>query len=81
MASIEKLIERFKVRPADFTWAELVRLLRHFGYAEQKGKGSPRKFKASGRPTISLHEPHPGNVVKQYAVREVCDLLENEGLL
>lgn len=81
MASIEKLIQRLKTRPADFSWEELVRLLKHFGYAEQKGKGSRRKFKAAGRPTISLHEPHPGNIVKHYAVRDVCELLENEGLL
>jgi hypothetical protein len=81
MAAIDKLIERFKDAPSDFSWDELKRLLGHFGYAEAKGKGSRRKFKATGRPTLILHEPHPGKIVKQYAVRYVKDVLESEGLL
>jgi len=81
MAAIDKLIERFKAGPADFSWDELVRLLGHFGYAEQKGKGSRRKFKAANRPTLMLHEPHPAKIVKQYALRYVRETLETEGLL
>ncbi|MBL8536780.1 MAG: type II toxin-antitoxin system HicA family toxin [Hyphomonadaceae bacterium] len=81
MASIDKLVERFKQQPADFTWAELARLLAHFGYVEQKGKGSRRKFKGEGLPTLSLHAPHPANVVKLYVLREIRDVLELEGLL
>lgn len=81
MTAIDKLIERFKQLPTDFTWTELGRLLGHFGYAEQKGKGSRRKFKAQGLPTLSLHEPHPGKIVKLYALRDVLQVLQNEGLL
>lgn len=81
MAAIDTLIERFKQQPSDFTWAELGRLLAHFGSAEQKGKGSRRKFNGDGLPTLSLHEPHPSKIVKLHVLREVCDLLESEGLL
>lgn len=81
MASSEKLLERFRSVPADFTWDELKRVLAQFGYAEQKGKGSRRKFKADRRPTLILHEPHPGKIVKQYALRYVRETLENEGLI
>lgn len=81
MAAIDKLLERFRTVPTDFTWDELTRLLSHFGYSESKGKGSRRKFKASDRPTLILHEPHPARIVKQYAVRYVKETLENEGLL
>ena len=81
MAAIEKLIDRFKQSPKDFTWGELVKLLAHFGYAEKKGKGSRRKFVAQGLPTIILHEPHPKNEVKQYALKDVRETLEGEGLL
>jgi predicted RNA binding protein YcfA (HicA-like mRNA interferase family) len=81
MASVDKLIERFKDVPSDLTWDELKRLLAQFGYAEEKGKGSRRKFKATALPTLILHEPHPGRIVKQYAVRYVKDILESEGLL
>lgn len=81
VAAIGKLIERFKQRPADFTWDELTRLLAHCGYAEKKGKGSRRKFKAEGLPTLSLHEPHPSKIVKHYVLREVGEILESEGLI
>jgi predicted RNA binding protein YcfA (HicA-like mRNA interferase family) len=81
MSKLEKLKARLKVRPADFTWGEMVRLLEALGYAERAGDGSRRKFHGPGRPTISLHRPHPGDIVKRYAVREVADLLEKEGLL
>lgn len=81
MAAIYKLIERFRQCPADFEWSELVKLLSHFGYEEKTGKGSRRKFQGEGLPLISLHEPHPKKVVKRYALRQVLETLENEGLL
>lgn len=81
LAAIEKLVERFKQSPKDFTWNELTRLLAHFGYEEKKGKGSRRKFTKDGLPTIILHEPHPKNEVKQYALKYVREMLESEGML
>jgi hypothetical protein len=38
MARRDKLLERFRQQPADFTWDELVRLLRSFDY-EVAAKG------------------------------------------
>ncbi len=81
MPRLEKLIERFKSCPSDFTWDELVRLLKHLGYVEKKGAGSRRKFRGEGLPAINLHEPHPKKIVKQYALRQVREALESEGLL
>jgi predicted RNA binding protein YcfA (HicA-like mRNA interferase family) len=81
MSAAEKLLERFKGVPADFTWDELKRVLAQFGYAEHKAKGSRRKFKAERRPTLILHEPHPGKIVKKYALRYVRETLQNEGLI
>jgi predicted RNA binding protein YcfA (HicA-like mRNA interferase family) len=81
MARNDKLLERFKSRPKDFKWSELVRLLEGFGYKEIRGNGSRRKFVATGRPTIIAHTPHPGNVVKLYLVRQIAEMLENERLI
>ncbi len=81
MSRMEKLIERFLSAPSDFTWDELRRLLRHFGYSEQTGAGSRRKFSGHGLPTIYLHEPHPSRVVKAWAMRAVRDTLRGEGLI
>ncbi len=41
MGTKEKLIERFKRQPVEFTWEELVRLLSIFGHIQDnKGKTS-----------------------------------------
>lgn len=37
MGRNDKLIRRFKLKPKDFTWDELVALLAHFDYKEIKG--------------------------------------------
>lgn len=82
MAAHDKLIERFKSRPADFTWDELVRLLGGCGYRESKrGASSRRTFDGESLPKIKLHKPHPSNVVKRYVLDEVRDTLEKAGLI
>lgn len=77
MSKIEKLIERFKTVPKNFTWEELVKVLKHYGYQElsKKGKtgGSRRKFVNKNNDIINLHKPHPQNIVKQYAIRQVLE--------
>ena len=68
MGTKEKLIERFKALPSDFTFDELEKLLKCFGY-EKSNKG-----KTSGS---RLHKPHPGNIIKTYAMKQVLnDLIE-----
>lgn len=81
MSRHEKLLERFRSRPCDFTWAELKRLLAGFGYKEISGAGSRRRFVHENGVTISLHEPHPESVLKPYQVREVLMHLKQEGYL
>lgn len=78
MSKIEKLIARIKSNPVDVTWEELVKLLMYFGYMELKAgktRGSRRKFVGPNQAIISLHKPHPGNIVKQYALKQVIDHL------
>ena len=84
MGTKDKLIERFKRLPSDFTFDEMERLLAIFGYEKSdKGRtsGSRVIFKnRDGRP-IMLHKPHPGNIVKRYAMKQVLDDLIESGLL
>ncbi|MEE9255981.1 MAG: type II toxin-antitoxin system HicA family toxin [bacterium] len=73
MARRDKLIERFKSRPRDLAWDELTRLLEGLGYSEAKrGRtgGSRRRFVHPAAPAISLHKPHPGDIVKMYVIDE-----------
>lgn len=80
----EKLIRRFRSRPRDLAWDELVRLLESVGYAQVRtGRtgGARRRFIHPDAPTISLHKPHPGNIVKTYVIDEVLHLLTEEKLI
>jgi predicted RNA binding protein YcfA (HicA-like mRNA interferase family) len=84
MSQIDKRIERFKQKPKDFTWKELEKLLNVLGYVQtQSGKtsGSRRSFIHPTAPTISLHQPHPGNILKRYQLEQVYELLLEEDLL
>jgi HicA toxin of bacterial toxin-antitoxin, len=84
MARQDKLLARFRRQPADFTWDELVRLLRSFGYElESKGRtsGSRVRFARTNYPPINLHRPHPESIVRRYQLREVQVFLIAEGLL
>lgn len=79
-----KLISRFKTRPKDFTWEELIRLLVGLGYSEAaKGKtgGSRRRFVHPTAPIITLHKPHPGRIVKVYVIDDLIRVLTEEKLL
>ena len=84
MTRKDKLVARFLLRPRDFTWDELARLLAALGYSEAptgRTGGSRRRFVHASAPAISLHKPHPGNIVKQYALDEVRRVLQEEKLL
>ena len=84
MSRHEKLISRLLSSPRDFTWGELIKVLAGFGYAEVKtGKtgGSRRKFIDEHKNIISLHKPHPANIIKSYAIREVIAHLKIKGYL
>jgi hypothetical protein len=79
-----KLVDRFLSIPADFTWDEMLNVLASYGYTEiKKGKtaGSRRKFVDEENNLILLHKPHPANVVKKYAIKQVIDNLKEKGKL
>ena len=81
MSQIEKLIQRLLSLPKDFTWDELIKVLAHYGYIElKKGKtgGSRRKFADKEKNVIILHKPHPGNIVKAYALKQVIEHLQEK---
>ena len=82
MGTKEKLIDRLKSLPADFTFDEAARLLRLLGYARSdKGKtsGSKVMFIDECNRKILLHRPHPGNTLKKYALDSIIDKLIRNG--
>lgn len=84
MGRKDKVVARLRARPKDFTWEELVRLLEALGYREAatgKTGGSRRRFVHPSAPVIALHKPHPGSILKLYAVDQVIRVLSEEGLI
>ena len=82
MTRQEKLLNRFVSRPSDFTYNELIRLLRGFGYEELQGSGSRVVFRNKEiRHNIKLHKPHPGNVLKRYQIDLIIQELKLKSLL
>jgi hypothetical protein len=84
MSQIEKLIERLKKRPDIFAYQDMRRVLKHLGYLERVGgktSGSRIRFASAAHPPISLHKPHPDNEMKAYAIKDVAQFLEEEGLI
>ncbi len=82
MGKREKRITRLKTVPADFTWQELTAILKTLGYQQVQGSGSRVKFdNGNADQMINLHKPHPGNIVKRYALRQLIEKLEQSGLI
>lgn len=64
--------------PKDYTWNELLRLLAEHGYEPRKNGrtgGSRRRFINAAKQTITLHEPHPANILKEYQLKLVIEKL------
>jgi hypothetical protein len=84
MSRQEKLINRLLSVPKDFTWDELCKVVAIYNYREETGGktgGSRRRFVNSKNDVIMLHKPHPANIVKPYAIRQVILSLKEAGYL
>ncbi len=84
MGQKEKLIERLKQRPKDFTFEDAETLLKFFGYScSNKGKtsGSRIMFANDKHGNILLHKPHPQKELKTYQVKQLIEILEVEGFI
>ena len=82
MSSEEKMIVRIKSIPKDYTCSEARVLVGRFGYEERtKGKTSGSRvlfFREKDGRKIMLHKPHPGDILKHYAVKQLLEqLIEN----
>ena len=83
MSRRQKLIERLKSKPRDFTFSEMESLLFSLGFAKSnagKTSGSRVKYRMNGI-EIRVHKPHPGNLLKPYQVNQILDTLEQERLI
>ncbi|TVR55145.1 MAG: type II toxin-antitoxin system HicA family toxin [Spirochaetaceae bacterium] len=80
MSKGDKPILRLLLKPKDFTYNELKRLLAHLEYVEKQGgktSGSRVVFiNDKSKHIIRLHKPHPGNELKQYQIEQIIEELD-----
>lgn len=85
MGKKEKLKERFKTLPKDFTFEEAITLMGIFGYTiHNKGatSGSRIRFKNETLGVyIDLHKPHPGSIMKEWMMKEIYKHLKANNLI
>jgi len=83
MSIKDKLVERFKKQPSDFTWDELVRLFGIFGFEmSNKGKTSgSRVMFEKGNKKYYVHKPHPSNIINKCSIKQVFDYLKNNNFI
>ena len=79
----KKAITRLKSEPKDYTFDELEKLLKSLGFnISNKGRSSGSRVAfVHDKVVISLHRPHPGNVLKRYQIKQVIDVLSREELV
>ena len=83
MGKKEKLLKRLKSIPKDFTFKEMQNLLESLGFMmSNKGQtsGSRVKFMKDNIPIV-LHRPHPRKEFLEYQIKQVLELLEEEGVI
>jgi hypothetical protein len=86
MSTKDKLIERFKKQPKDFTFDELVRLLGFLRFVKSnKGKTSGSRVKFNNdtlKIAVLVHKPHTvGAPVRETALKEIYEYLNSNNLI
>ncbi len=85
MGTKEKLIERFKRQPKDFTFNELMRPFQILGFeVSQKGKtsGSRVEFVNNEKElSYGAHKPHPDSAIKSYVMKQVLEFLTSNKII
>lgn len=86
MSKKDKLEEKFFKNPINKTleWSELVKLLNQHGFEAFPARGGSSKVKFYNKEFdifVSFHKPHPGNILKEYVVKETREIISTKNAL
>ena len=84
MSQKDKLIQKLKTKPKNFTFDDAEVLLGYFDYSRSnKGRtsGSRVMFVSDNYPPILLHKPHPRKELLEYQIKQLISVLEQEELI
>lgn len=82
MSRHDKILARLLSRPNDFSFDELVTLLKHYGYSQCAAGttgGSRVMFVDGQKNVIRLHKPHPRRILKLYQIDDIVTALREGG--
>ena len=81
----DKLLQRFRTLPRDFTFSEMETLFKSCGFTlNNKGATSGSRIEFVNEEDDNnyiMHKPHPSNIIKGYVMRQVYTYLESNGYL
>ncbi len=85
MSIREKLKEKLLKMPKNFTYDEMVMLLKGFGYIEEersrKSGSSVMFYNKDLNDKILFHKPHPQKELKRYILSTVIEKLKNNKMI
>jgi predicted RNA binding protein YcfA (HicA-like mRNA interferase family) len=85
MTKHDKLKEKLLRLPANFTYNELVTLLKRLGYSvEERGRSSGSAVMFYNKRVddkILFHKPHPEKELKKYILKMIIEKLKNNKML
>lgn len=79
MSRKQKLLERLRKIPSpkDFTWDELVTLMRQFEFKETCKSGSHYMFEHSSGYKFGMSKTHPSGILKKYQITEALGAIDH----
>lgn len=79
MSKKEKILNRLKSNPRDFSYQEAKTLLGLLGFYEfNKGRTSGSRVSfvhSDNKLEIKLHKPHPSNILKPYQIESILEVI------
>lgn len=82
MSKKEKLLNKLCANPPpkDFTWEEILTLMRHHGFGATCNGGSHYMFEHTSGFRFSMSKTHPSGILKSYQIRDAKDALRHIGV-
>lgn len=83
MSKKEKLLNKLCATPPpkDFTWEDMVTLMRRFEFKETCNGGSHYTFEHTSGFRLCMSKTHPSGILKTYQIRDAKDALRQIGVL
>ena len=79
MSTKDKLIERFKLLPSDFTFDELKHVMNLYGFhlINLGATSGSRLGFIKGNRIIKMHKPHPGKIVGRKTLKAIYNEIKD----